>query len=70
MQKNQSTKYILLDTHKCRACWNCVNKCSKKVIGKINLFFHKHAVIKNPVECTGCLNCLKACSVSAISRNN
>jgi 2-oxoglutarate ferredoxin oxidoreductase subunit delta len=65
------TKFIALDTEKCKACWKCQDKCSKKVIGKIDLFFHKHARLKNIDDCTGCLKCVKVCEYEAlISLNN
>jgi NAD-dependent dihydropyrimidine dehydrogenase PreA subunit len=61
-----NTSYINLDTHKCKACWECVEKCKNKVFEKVNVFFHKHTVIKNADKCTGCLKCLKACKYGAI----
>jgi 2-oxoglutarate ferredoxin oxidoreductase subunit delta len=36
------TKYIQLDTRKCKACWKCLDICANNVIGRINLPFHKN----------------------------
>jgi NAD-dependent dihydropyrimidine dehydrogenase PreA subunit len=65
-QKGPSTRYILIDTHKCEACWKCYETCKRNVIGRVNLFFHKHAKIDNAEKCTGCLLCVKACRFNAI----
>ena len=69
-QRSMRTKSILLDTGKCEACWKCIETCANDVIGKINFFFHKHAVISTPGNCTGCLKCTKVCTHEAIRRLN
>jgi len=43
--------------------------CRNNVIGRINLPWHKHAVIVQRERCTGCLKCVNACSVQAICTN-
>jgi ferredoxin len=63
-----TTKYIQLNTRKCKACWKCVEICDKNVIGRINLPWHKHAVIVRSNNCAGCLKCMKACEHNAISK--
>ncbi len=63
-----TTKYIQLETRKCEACWKCVEACDKNVFGRINLPWHKHAVIVRSNNCTGCLKCKKACEHNAISK--
>ena len=63
-----TTKYIQLNTRKCEACWKCVEACDKNVFGRINLPWHKHAVIVRSNNCTGCLKCKKACEHNAISK--
>lgn len=68
--RNVGTPFILLNPHKCEACWKCVEQCPKDVIGKVNLFMHKHAKIKNPQACTGCLKCFNACEFDAIYKIN
>lgn len=61
------TDYICFDSEKCKACWKCLEVCSKDVFGKINILIHKHIKIVNRDNCTGCLKCIKACSHRAIS---
>jgi 2-oxoglutarate ferredoxin oxidoreductase subunit delta len=65
--RHDSTPYISLDTHLCRACWECVAACPQGVIGKVDILFHKHARIGNASECKGCLKCVKACEQGAIT---
>lgn len=64
--ENARTAFIQLDTQKCKACWKCNDDCSRQVIGKINLPWHKHARIIHPNKCTGCLKCVKVCQYEAI----
>ena len=61
------TAFIYLDSHKCRACWKCIETCPRGVIGKIDMLFHKHARVADPTRCKGCLKCVKACPQQAIS---
>lgn len=61
------TDYIRLDTRRCIACWKCVNSCPENVMDKVDLPWHKHAIIKNPATCIGCLKCSKLCETGAIS---
>jgi len=65
--RRNTTKYIYLDTSKCKACWKCVEACPNGVIGKINLLFHKHAKINQPDLCKGCRKCVNACQEKAIT---
>ena len=60
------TNYIQLYKKNCKACWKCIGNCPQKVIGKIDIFFHKHSRINNPEECNGCLKCVKICEYDAI----
>ena len=62
------TNNILLDTRKCEACWKCMEVCPNNVIGRVNLPWHKHALIRNIDKCTGCSKCVKACKFNAISK--
>jgi Fe-S-cluster-containing hydrogenase component 2 len=66
-RRQSRTKYIELNTHLCEACWSCVKACTNGVLGKVDIFFHKHAKIVNAQECEGCLKCVKACQNGAIS---
>jgi ferredoxin len=69
-RENKRTQFIRLDTKKCKACWICINNCINQVIGKVDLSFHKHALIVNPGACTGCLNCLTVCKFNAYSETD
>lgn len=62
------TRHIKIDNHRCKACWDCVNACPKDVIGKVNLFFHKHSHINQAAQCIGCFKCIKVCKFKAISK--
>lgn len=62
----KATQFIVLDSHRCTACWQCVDECPKKVIGKFDFFFHKHSRIENPENCIGCKKCVKKCPNQAI----
>jgi len=59
----------MIDTSQCKACWECIDACSKKVFGKIAIFSHRHAVIKRAELCIGCGKCIKVCKNAAISAN-
>lgn len=62
------TNFIEFNSGKCEACWECITACSSGVLGKINLFFHKHAHIINGDACKGCLKCVKICAHGALTR--
>lgn len=63
-----STGFISINTKLCQACWKCIDVCENNVIGKINMLFHKHAVIRHSEECKGCDKCVHACPHEAITR--
>lgn len=63
----RQTPHVQLNSHLCEACWDCVDACTKGVIGKVNVFFHKHAVFRKPEQCTGCKRCVKTCQHQAIT---
>jgi len=60
------TAHVQLFRKNCQACWKCIGKCPQKVIGKVDIFFHKHSRINNSKDCTGCLKCVKTCEHDAI----
>ena len=63
------TEHIIIDTHICQACWECVKSCPKSVLGKVNILgIHKHAIAKNATDCIGCYKCVKTCPHGAISK--
>ncbi len=67
-RKYSSTAFVLLDVKKCEACWKCLEVCTKNVIGRIILPWHKHVRFINGTACVGCLMCVKSCSTGAISK--
>jgi NAD-dependent dihydropyrimidine dehydrogenase PreA subunit len=69
-REHKRTSFIQLDTRKCKACWKCIINCTNRVIGKVDLLGHKHALIVEPEACTGCLNCISICEFSAYSITN
>lgn len=62
-----ATKHISMNPHSCIACWKCVKKCPKKVIGETGFMWHKHAIFKNASACTGCKMCIKVCPQGVFS---
>ena len=66
-RKHTRTPFVQLDTKKCKACWKCIDNCPNRVIGKVDLPWHKHALIVKPDACTGCLNCVSICQYDAYS---
>jgi NAD-dependent dihydropyrimidine dehydrogenase PreA subunit len=64
--RHTETRYIHLDTSRCKACWVCVQICPGHVFGKVDFRFHRHAYIDQAENCRGCLRCLKACTNQAI----
>lgn len=65
--KRLTTEHISMNPHSCIACWKCVEKCPKKVIGKVGFPWHKHAILKNADACIGCKMCIKACPQGVFS---
>lgn len=63
-----STKYVTIDTHRCVACWKCVEECPKKVIGTSCFLWHRHVVFNDASACIGCGKCVKACPNGVFSR--
>lgn len=64
--ESKSTLFVGLDSSKCKACWECLNVCTKNVIGRINLPWHKHVKFINSSDCIGCMKCVKICTANAI----
>jgi NAD-dependent dihydropyrimidine dehydrogenase PreA subunit len=65
---HHQTASIRLDARKCEACWECVDICKNQVFRRINMPWHKHAVIVNADKCTGCLSCVKHCKSGALTK--
>lgn len=66
--RRRETRFIALDTHACDACWECVEACPNQVLGRVSMFFHKHAKVVDADACTGCLKCVRACEAGALTR--
>ena len=68
--RQSSTKFIQLNRKSCTACWSCAEACHNGVMGKVDVFGHRHAKIAHPELCAGCLKCVKACTSGAITAIN
>ena len=66
-QSRTSSPFVAVDRSACEACWGCVAVCPEAVLGKVEVLWHKHAVIDSGERCTGCGKCLKACKSGALS---
>jgi ferredoxin len=62
-----ASQFIALDRSRCEACWECVAVCPEAVIGKIEMWHHRHAVIGAGDRCGGCRRCVKVCPTGALS---
>ena len=65
--EHTKTPFIQLDTRKCKACWKCLGECPNRVISKVDLPWHKHALIFEPDRCMGCLKCINVCEYDVYS---
>jgi Pyruvate/2-oxoacid:ferredoxin oxidoreductase delta subunit len=65
-RRHTETAHIVLVTDHCQACWDCIAVCPHRVLGKIDLFFHRHARIDRAEKCKGCLRCVEICPHQAI----
>ncbi len=63
-----ATRFVRLDTARCRACWLCVDHCHKHVFRKVDFLGHRHALLSQPDLCTGCLKCVKNCDTMALQQ--
>lgn len=66
MNKSE-TAFVALNPHRCVACWKCVGKCPKRVIGRVRFLWHKHVVFRRAADCIGCGKCIKTCPKGAFS---
>ncbi|MBW8327509.1 MAG: hypothetical protein K0M50_22280 [Prolixibacteraceae bacterium] len=68
-QRNTTqTAFVSLNTQKCQACWKCIAACPEQVIGKVDLPWHKHALINQSNRCSGCLKCVKVCEFGVFQK--
>jgi NAD-dependent dihydropyrimidine dehydrogenase PreA subunit len=66
LSRQRKNKFIHLETSRCDACWDCIEVCPKQVFGKIDLLWHRHAIIRNAEACNGCKKCVRACESGAL----
>lgn len=59
--KSIATKHVAMNPGRCVACWKCVEKCPKHVIGKAGFLWHQHAIFTDADACIGCNKCIKTC---------
>lgn len=50
-----------MNPSRCVACWECVEKCPKHVIGKTGSLWHRHVAFNDVDACIGCNKCVKTC---------
>lgn len=62
--------HIHVDTNKCLACWICIDECKSGALGKVDIWFHKHVVIKHTGKCIGCKHCVTVCPNGVIQPVN
>ncbi len=65
-QRHTQTKYILVRTRFCEACWRCLDACPNQVLGKLEIGPHKHIRVDRQENCKGCKKCVLACPNNAI----
>ena len=65
-QRHKMTKYILVNTRLCEACWDCLDVCPNQVLGKLEMGLHRHVRINASENCKGCKKCVQACPRHAI----
>lgn len=64
-----STAHVTMNPHRCMACWKCVDKCPKNVIGRAGFLWYRHAAFKNSGACIGCKRCIKTCPNGVFSES-
>ena len=69
-REHTRTAHVELNRKKCKACWQCLENCPNQVIGKIDLPWHKHALIVDSRHCSGCLKCVKTCRYGAYTKSD
>ena len=64
--RSHMTRYILVRTGLCEACWDCLAVCPNQVLGKLEFGPHRHIRISAGENCKGCKKCVQACPQHAI----
>lgn len=65
-----TTPFVTLDRSRCDACWECIAVCPESVLGKVDVWHHRHAVVRAGDRCQGCGRCIKACTAGALSHRS
>jgi NAD-dependent dihydropyrimidine dehydrogenase PreA subunit len=63
-----ASPFVALDRSRCEACWECIAVCPQAVIGKIDMWRHRHAVVRAGDRCLGCGRCVKVCAAGALTK--
>ncbi len=63
------TPFIMLESKKCQACWQCLDACENEVLERVSILKHRHANIDSGGNCTGCLQCMAVCEAGAITKS-
>jgi Fe-S-cluster-containing hydrogenase component 2 len=66
LSRRRKNDFIRLDTRLCDACWDCIEVCPKQALGKIDVIWHHHVIIRDAEACNGCKKCVRACESGAI----
>jgi len=64
--RHNETAHIILYTNRCADCGKCAKSCQNGVLGRVDIFVHKHAHVERADLCVGCLKCAKVCPQKAI----
>ena len=60
-REHTRTPFVQSYARKCKTCQKCLEDCPNEVINKVDLLWHKHALIVEPDKCTGCLKRINVC---------
>ncbi len=66
LSHRRKNDFIRLETRRCDACWDCIEACPKQVLGKIDVIWHRHVIIREAEACNGCKKCVCVCESGAI----
>jgi NAD-dependent dihydropyrimidine dehydrogenase PreA subunit len=66
-QRRTASPHVRLDRTLCEACWECIAVCPQSVLGKLEMWRHRHAVVSAGERCTGCGRCIRVCPAGALT---
>ena len=71
MSGNVQKRRVIVDSHRCKACGECISACPKEALRIVGFGFwlieHRHVVLASPTQCVGCGACVKRCPEGALS---